>query len=466
MREVRVHTPEQITAVNAEGVRFSIGPGVCHGHADLTSFTDVAHGVTPDHGFMSLVLSLMAPDGQAYSHRSVLAMEALLPLPADQVGGATGAFRRHTQRWVCLKDQAELSRWVRSLFDDWPAEAPNALFEIQMSEESLDVRLHAMTGEPSQFKRKSLRAWEYSVPYGRLLWRRAPLVTDSRVQLEVAPFVLIRPIGAMAPGYFKLPSPITVIDPGGSSFAPPADTRPKSIWPPKGGRTATVAFFDDALRSASARASTRVLSRDSESRDVATSSGTLRVPAVPIEGVLTLAPQRLSPDGEDAGAHLLFDFRDAAGGPLRHASVIHFGLLLPNEHTRAELVEEPPPTGLRLQRLLDGRDEYTFNLVRGEPIKGCFKYTDSALTLRLADGDDAIDVWLRFHHGSDPRAKDDFFTIRYRLPVSHLLWRRAPLVYEDDLLAEASDVVLVEPLTSPPPGVAPSAATLLRSAQQ
>lgn len=147
---------------------------------------------------------------------------------------------------------------------------------------------------------------------------------------------------------------------------------------------------------------------------------------------------------EDGMLELVFRFCTRDGRPWRHRSVFKSGRLWPPEGTSVTRQVPQFEPEFQVESLFDDREPFELPLREGGSICGRFKYTPIAFAVGLDP--DQLQVNCRFH---SPEI-GGFENVHYRLPLAHLLWRKAPLLIDDDeLIPESTEYVDVVPDTIP-----------------
>lgn len=466
MRYIKFHMYDKLERTNKECARFAIGPGAINGVLHMVSFVDPDHAIDKSHGFLKFTFGFASSENAAFVHLGVLALSDAWPMTGC-VRAEAGRFRPE----VTVRDLSfDASDFPALRYpDDRKAPRPEGkayqTFELRAEEEAIAVR-RTFSATPRGPKSDDTKlVIEYSIAYRDILWRNAPSVKQGVVMPEQMSHCWIRATGLPPMQGIKPSTIVVTYSPGIQPVTLVGHARPVATGPPAGGRLPDRGFVNNVLKASPSSISFPVRSDESEARQLQSTAGTLSIPRGSVEGALSLAAYRRPNEDHDLGAAVVFDFVDAERIGLRHSSLVRLSVLLPDESTRAEIADESPHGGLELRSVLDWRDDYEFKLTQGAPIRGRFKYTDATITLRPTTGVDALEVWLRFHHGVDSRARGDYFVIRYQKPVASLLWRNAPLIYPDDVIAEAAGVVMVEMLEQPPAGIPASRIRLRRGSQ-
>lgn len=177
--------------------------------------------------------------------------------------------------------------------------------------------------------------------------------------------------------------------------------------------------------------------RQDEPAAIETSSGMLRIEPGEVTGTITLARGPGDEGEEEPAIAVVFDFRDASGNGWRHVSVFHAWLLVPKARVSTISPEPPPPGAPAFEHavVLDWREDYEFEVEGDDPVRGTFRYTEAVFWMSMCEGSDQIDVLLDLFNHDDPRRTElDRVYLKYTIPIADLLWQRAPIVTDDEVI--------------------------------
>jgi len=107
--------------------------------------------------------------------------------------------------------------------------------------------------------------------------------------------------------------------------------------------------------------------------------------------------------------------------------------------------------------VMDTQDDGRICFEDGATVVSAHKYNDVTIMLREEDYGPAARLTVYVGDKADT-PETSYLSVDYEIPLEHLLWRKAPVFYDDDVMPESADYVDVRRLTTPPmPGETPSA---------
>lgn len=164
--------------------------------------------------------------------------------------------------------------------------------------------------------------------------------------------------------------------------------------------------------------------------------------------------------GRDAGfLEMTFAFLDEIGRHFLHWNVLMPWALLPNPDLgfRVRPAVGPFKKHVTLKVVIDTRDDGRICFEDGSTVVSAHKYND--VTIMLREEDFGLAVRLTVYVGDTAETPEEsYLSVDYEIPLEHLLWRKAPMFYDDDVMPESADHVDVRRLTTPPmAGETPSA---------
>lgn len=207
----KTNADDRLHLYSENGTRFEIGPGELNGVINIQAFLDQNRGIDRDKAYVRISYGFACSEGTGYVYVNILRPWAFWPVPPIVVRPAEGAFKKHVTL-KCLLDtrDCEPIRFAdgrelvnRHKYND---------VTIQLREEEwhVAVRLTVYIGDLTNGSENSFLSMDYDIPWGQLLWRRAPKYFEDDVVPEACDYFPIKPTG-VPPVKGVTPSPIRVL---------------------------------------------------------------------------------------------------------------------------------------------------------------------------------------------------------------------------------------------------------------
>jgi hypothetical protein len=132
--------------------------------------------------------------------------------------------------------------------------------------------------------------------------------------------------------------------------------------------------------------------------------------------------------------------RSAAAEPYEYRGLLHASALWCARDAVATRRNNNFRPDVSIHTLLDSRDEFLIEVDDGIPVSGRFKYTDCRFGLQLSEL--VLNVQATVHvYDLKATGQSGYDVIYYSIPYQSVLWRRAPVFYDDDFSPESSEFV-------------------------
>jgi len=438
--------------------------GALSGLLAVRRFSDPFRRFLPSEQWLMVLFSFASEQGHWLQTYSVFDEARLAPSSDDTLIEPEQPFRNHARIMNGLRAGDLPAEFVERVLRPRGADLDG---EVLMWFREDERGVHTVLGIRSDPRRADVAhkhgpefQIQYHIPLERLLWR-PDLVVDGeqfRLQAGARPFVRIldsAPPKELGPSKAQVegaPPPKQAPEPKPISDYYPIDTRR-----PFGGAQIPEVIAKTEQFSGVERVAYDIpepieitLQPDGGAEGGAT-IGPSR-----IEGLLCFA-QHPGADVEQQKILVVFDFRDEAGRAWRYATILDQWAFTPRDGAEVEVLRETPEGGMTFVALLDSRDLFEHPVPGEAPLKGQFKYTQVFYWPVIHPNASEIEVTANLLCAEDPRAIQDHVPIRYRLPLDRLLWRPAPIVTEEEVIAESAEGVHIEPLDAPLEDLPPSA---------